>query len=211
MYVIGETIMRRTKEEAAITRQNILKAALELFSEKGYATTTLAEIAQSADVTRGAIYWHFKDKADLFNSLASEVSLRREVVIQQAIAHGGTFTQTFHRILTQLLRDVEEHPDVQAVMKLSLFQSAGLPELEESHALRLEANRAMINNMATFLQQGIESGAVRAEIDPHDAARTALALHQGLAMLWLYDPTAFSLAKRASALADLYIQGIAAG
>ena len=203
--------MRRTKEEAAITRQNILKAALNLFSEKGYATTTLAEIAQSADVTRGAIYWHFEDKADLFNSLASEVSLRREVVIQQAIAEGGAFTEIFHRILAQLLRDVEERPDVQAVMKLSLFQSGSLPELEESRVLRLETNRAMINNMAAFLQQGVESGAVRPEIDPYDAARTALALHQGLAMLWLYDPTAFSLAKRASALADLYIQGIAAG
>jgi TetR/AcrR family transcriptional regulator, acrAB operon repressor len=206
----GETIMRRTKEEAAITRQNILKAALNLFSEKGYATATLAEIAQSASVTRGAIYWHFKDKADLFNNLANEVSLRREVVIQQAIAEGGAFTQIFHRILSHLLRDVEERPDVQAMMKLSLFKSASLPELEESHALRLEANRAMINNMAAFLQQGIESGSVRPEIDPRDAARTALALHQGLAMLWLYDPAAFSLAERASALADLYIQGIAA-
>lgn len=51
--LLGEIIMRRTKEEAAITRQNILKAALILFSEKGYATTTLAEIAQSAQVTRG--------------------------------------------------------------------------------------------------------------------------------------------------------------
>ena len=202
--------MRRTKEEAAITRQNILKAALDLFSEKGYATTTLAEIAQSAQVTRGAIYWHFKDKADLFNSLASEVSLRRDAVIQQAIADGGTFTQIFQRILTQLLRDVEEHPEVQAVMKLSLFKSTGLPELEESQTLRLEANRTMINNMAAFLQQGITSGAVRPDIDPYDAARTALALHQGLAMLWLYDPAAFSLAERAAALADLYIRGIAA-
>jgi TetR/AcrR family transcriptional regulator, acrAB operon repressor len=209
MYVIGE-FMRRTKEEAAVTRQNILKAALKLFSEKGYAATNLTEIAQSAAVTRGAIYWHFKDKADLFNSLAGEVGLRRDEVIQQALAAGGPFTEIFHRILTQLLRDVEEHPEVQAVMKLSLFKIAQLPELTKSQTAQLAANRALIDNMAAFLQMGIESGAVKANIDPHDAARAALAFHQGLAMLWLYEPTAFSLAERAPALADLYIRGIAA-
>ena len=61
--------MRRTKEEAAATRRQILAAALDLFSEKGYAATTLSEIAGAAGVTRGAIYHHFDNKTALYQTL----------------------------------------------------------------------------------------------------------------------------------------------
>ena len=72
MYI--ETAMRRTKEEAAITREQLLKKALAVFSKKGYAATTLQNIAHEADVTRGAIYHHFGGKAELYNTLIREYS-----------------------------------------------------------------------------------------------------------------------------------------
>ena len=67
--------MRRTKEEAAVTRATLLKAALAVFSSKGYDATTLDDIASAAKVTRGAIYWHFKSKADLYNTLIGPAGL----------------------------------------------------------------------------------------------------------------------------------------
>ncbi|MGZ9164459.1 MAG: TetR family transcriptional regulator, partial [Anaerolineales bacterium] len=66
--------MRRTKEEAAVTRATLLKTALSVFSAKGYAAATLDDVATAAKVTRGAIYWHFKSKADLYNTLTQELS-----------------------------------------------------------------------------------------------------------------------------------------
>ena len=68
--------MRRTKEEAAVTRATVLKAALTVFSAKGYAAASLDDVAKTAKVTRGAIYWHFKSKADLYNTLVEELSAR---------------------------------------------------------------------------------------------------------------------------------------
>lgn len=201
--------MRRTKEDAAVTRQKVLEAALTVFSEKGYTASKLDDVAQAANVTRGAIYWHFKDKADLFNTLVREVGMQRNEVIQQALAEGGTFTDIFRRILIRLLQIVQEHQQVRAVMELSLFKVDQLPELAEGQTVRLEANRALISNMAMFLQMGIDAGDVRADLDPHDAARAAVAFQQGVATLWLYDPSAFSLVERAPALADVYIHGIA--
>ena len=56
--------MRRTKEEAEQTRAAILEAALEAFSEMGFDSANLDKIAQQANVTRGAIYWHFKDRGN---------------------------------------------------------------------------------------------------------------------------------------------------
>ncbi len=60
---------RKTKQEAQETRQHILDVALRLFSQQGVSSTSLGEIAKAAGVTRGAIYWHFKDKSDLFSEI----------------------------------------------------------------------------------------------------------------------------------------------
>ena len=61
--------MRKTKEEAQQTRSNLLNAALNVFYERGVAQASLDEIAKAAGVTRGALYWHFKNKEDLFEAL----------------------------------------------------------------------------------------------------------------------------------------------
>ena len=60
---------RRTKEEAAATRESVLMAALDLFSEKGYSRTTFSDIAKRIGKTRGAVYWHFKSKPVLLSEL----------------------------------------------------------------------------------------------------------------------------------------------
>lgn len=60
---------RKTKEEALQTRQIILDAAETLFQQQGVSRTSLQQIAQAANVTRGAIYWHFSDKLALFQAL----------------------------------------------------------------------------------------------------------------------------------------------
>lgn len=60
---------RKTKQQAQETRQHILDVALRLFSQQGVSSTSLAEIAKAAGVTRGAIYWHFKNKSDLFSEI----------------------------------------------------------------------------------------------------------------------------------------------
>ncbi|WP_291742772.1 TetR family transcriptional regulator, partial [Limnobacter sp. UBA1615] len=62
-------MVRKTKEEAQETRNLILDTAEAVFSEKGVSRTTLNDIAKAADLTRGAIYWHFKNKADLFDAM----------------------------------------------------------------------------------------------------------------------------------------------
>ena len=62
-------MVRRTKEEAQETRAQIIEAAERAFYKRGVARTTLADIAELAGVTRGAIYWHFNNKAELVQAL----------------------------------------------------------------------------------------------------------------------------------------------
>ena len=71
---------RRTKTEAAATREALLDAAEHAFRERGVARTSLAEVAAAAGMTRGAVYWHFRDKADLFEALCERVQLPMEAM-----------------------------------------------------------------------------------------------------------------------------------
>jgi TetR/AcrR family acrAB operon transcriptional repressor len=73
--------MRRTKAEAAETRAAILVAAEQIFFEKGFVASTLDEVAKEANVTRGAIYWHFASKNDLFLELYNSARLPQAVTM----------------------------------------------------------------------------------------------------------------------------------
>lgn len=75
-------MVRRTKEEAAETRNQILDAAEQIFFEKGVSRTSLADIAHGAGVTRGAIYWHFANKGDLFTAMFDRSLLPLDELIE---------------------------------------------------------------------------------------------------------------------------------
>jgi TetR/AcrR family acrAB operon transcriptional repressor len=77
--------MRRTKEDAAATRERVLDAALRVFSRKGYTATTLADAA----LTRGAVYWHFKGKAALYTALIQERTAPLGAVFTEALSPDG--------------------------------------------------------------------------------------------------------------------------
>jgi TetR/AcrR family acrAB operon transcriptional repressor len=68
-------MVRKTKEDAEITRQRIINAAREVFLIKGVSRTSLEQIATYAEVTRGAVYWHFANKTDLFHAMRDQVFL----------------------------------------------------------------------------------------------------------------------------------------
>lgn len=66
---------RRTKEDAEATRQCIINAAREVFLTRGVSRTTMEHIAAQANVTRGAVYWHFKNKTEIFHAMREQVFL----------------------------------------------------------------------------------------------------------------------------------------
>src|SRR5437868_13491220 len=79
---------RRTKEDAAATRELLLDAAEREFCERGASRTSLAEVASAAGVTRGAVYWHFRDKADLFAAMCERATLPLDAALERAARTG---------------------------------------------------------------------------------------------------------------------------
>lgn len=81
---------RKCKEDAEKTRQAVIEAALDVFSEKGYAKATFDEIAFRAGFTKGAVYWYFRNKADLVAALIVEYMERKRAEISKDIPLGDT-------------------------------------------------------------------------------------------------------------------------
>lgn len=75
---------RRTKEDAEQTRELILITALDVFCEKGYSRTTFDEIAKRINLTKGAVYWHFRNKPDVIVALIREgFSLANDAITKE--------------------------------------------------------------------------------------------------------------------------------
>lgn len=100
MQVKKTRISNRDRTEA--TRSALIAAARQLFVEKGYAETGTPEIVAAANVTRGALYHHFKDKADLFMAVARQAAEE----VSQEISH--EFTRRQSR-LNALIRGAEAY------------------------------------------------------------------------------------------------------
>lgn len=84
-------MVRKTKAEAELTRQQILDAALLVFHQRGVSRTTLDQIARAAGVTRGAIYWHFANKTELFFAMREQITLplidhMHELLLDESLA-----------------------------------------------------------------------------------------------------------------------------
>src|ERR1700761_7158596 len=113
-------MVRRTKEEAQETRHRLLDAAEVLFQAQGVSQTSLQQIADRAGATRGAIYWHFKDKAALFNAMMERVKLPMEAAVAQAASgeHDDSLADVEAQ-MTEALRIMTTDPQVRTVFEIA--------------------------------------------------------------------------------------------
>src|SRR4030043_2016732 len=85
--------MRTAKnQQAGNTMDRILQQAMRLFLEKGYHGTSIDEITQAAELTKGALYWHFRSKQDLLQRIIKEHEIRflDELIRAVGEIQGGT-------------------------------------------------------------------------------------------------------------------------
>jgi TetR/AcrR family acrAB operon transcriptional repressor len=206
--------MRKTKEEAEVTRNALLDAALAVFSRKGYADTTLDDIAKEASqthgtITRGAIYHHFGSKPELYNTLVQERFARANLVLMEAVEAGGSPLTVLRRLMIRTMQYLEEDDDYRAVQQMVAFKSPIIPELEEGIELKKASTRELVTYLAELVEKGIDAGEIRPGMNPRDVAISALSLTNGASLLWLLDPTLFSLRARAEGMVDAFLNGIA--
>jgi TetR/AcrR family transcriptional repressor of mexAB-oprM operon len=201
--------MRRTKEQAEKTRIAILEAAEALFLEKGVAHTSLEHIARHAGVTRGAVYWHFANKAHLFNAMLSQVRLPPEQLAERMRGCPEddpllTLRELCIDAIANLARDQQKRRIFTILLRRCEF-TAELREAEERH-------EAFINLFIELCEQQFNAVLVKPRlhegISPRLAARTVHALLVGLFHDWLRDSQLFDPLSDTAPMVDACFRGL---
>ncbi len=203
---------RRTKEEAQETRHRILDTAERVFLKKGVARTSLADVADAAGVTRGAIYWHFKNKADLFEAMMDRVSLPMEAMVARTgdkdIADPLAYVR---RCALAVLERITSDPQSRRVAEISRYKVEYADEMEPLRARHIECRTECLGNIERGLRNAAKKGLLAVSVNPRLAAVGLHALVDGLITNWVLDTKYLPLAKSAEPLIDGYLNGLKAG
>jgi TetR/AcrR family transcriptional regulator, acrAB operon repressor len=207
--IFRTAMARRSKEDALATRQRLLDAAEEVFLRQGVAGTSLGDIAAAAGTTRGAIYWHFEDKADLVNAMLDRVSLP----LQGALAHveGAAAADplpALRRALRLALRKTVTDPQTRRVFEIATHKVEYVGELCAVRERHLRVRALWIGRTRQVLRQSAAARGRRLPVPADQAAQGLLALVDGLIQNWLLDPAAFDLERAGGRAVDTYLRGL---
>jgi len=201
-------MVRRTKEEAQATRERLLDAAELLFHAQGVSQTSLQQIAQAADATRGAVYWHFKDKADLFNAMMDRVTLPMEAANRAVLEEGEAPLAALERSLIDALRLTATNPQVRRVFQIAMHKVEYTDEMASVQARHLSSRSGCLTEFEQALRAGARAAGIKLPLPAAIAAQGLHALIAGLMQDWLLDPGAFDLVTAGRRVFRVYLAGL---
>ncbi|MFD7732620.1 ScbR family autoregulator-binding transcription factor [Kitasatospora phosalacinea] len=161
------------QERAHRTRGAILDAAAEVFAAKGFAAVTLQEVAERAEVTKGALYFHFANKEALALELVRNYQSRWPPLIEAAEAAGLTPLATLVEILDRAAETFRTEVPVQAAARLQIERSLIHADLPTPY-------RGWIEAMTSLASRAAAHGELKPGVDPAAAARVIVASFFGM-------------------------------
>lgn len=199
--------MPRPRDDQPGVRNRILNSALREFSQKGYHRAILDEIAAGARVSKGAVYWHFENKGELFLAVVRQ-EISRMVEHLQAVARGGggSVVARLREVIAAAVTYYADHPELCNLLQLSTLPG-GLELAREVEAIARDMYRNGREMVSVLLREGERLG----ELDAGRvgvAAPIIVALLDGMMSQWIVDRRAIPLRRLAPSVADVFLLGI---
>lgn len=176
-------MVRRTKEEADVTRRHIIAAARRVFLECGVGRTTLERIAAAAGVTRGAVYWHFRNKTELFFAMREQAILPfiDRVIFNEDDADP---LQGIQAALQEIFHILREQPEVRETFEIISFKCEYVNEfggMMQCTGGQLD----FLGKLTEAYQRAKARGVLRSGFAPADLAHDTFLFVGGLIKHWL--------------------------
>ncbi len=202
-------MVRRTKEDADATRNRLLDAAERVFYEKGVSRASLSDIAQAAGATRGAIYWHFKDKVDLFNAMMDRVTHPLEQVGSKS-ASMATLPplERLRSMVDFVQRTIVQDERTRRVFEIALYRVEYVNDLAAVRDNHIEGCADFCALIEGELRSAAEDQNLQLPMEPHTAAMGVQALFDGLLQSWLLTHGRFDLVTVSRGAIDAYLRGL---
>ena len=164
--------MRRTKDESEQTRRAIVEAARSVFARQGVAHTSLDDVARAAGVTRGAIYWHFTNKAELFNAMREQVTVPLVDHTDFALLDRGDADPLdgIERFVTGLAQRVLWDERTRATLEIVVMKCEYVHEFAQERTRQAGQCTALTRKLARRYQAARRAGTLRRGLSPDVAA-----------------------------------------
>jgi TetR/AcrR family acrAB operon transcriptional repressor len=199
---------RRTKQDALATRDSILDAAELLFEQQGVSRTTLQHIASAANVTRGAIYWHFQDKATLFNAMMDRAVMPLESALE--CVEGQEAADPIGDIKACLMtafRLTVNDPKTRRVFEIATHKVEYVEELNAVRDRHLASYDRWLQRFESRLKLAVKRGLLQPDTPVRTVAIALWAITDGLIRIWLLNPSAFNLVRVGRQVVDAHLDG----
>ncbi|NML27606.1 TetR family transcriptional regulator [Zoogloea dura] len=176
-------MVRKTKEEAEVTRRHIIDAARQVFRDCGVRSSTLEKVAAAAGVTRGAVYWHFRNKTELFFAMREEATLPfvDRVVFDLNAADPLAGIEVALREIFVIL---EDHADVREIFEILSFKCEYVDEFKPMMGCS-DGQMEFLQKLTEAYRQAGELGALRPGLSASDLAHDTFLFIGGLIKHWL--------------------------
>jgi len=185
--------LKRTKAEAELTRQTIIEAGLILFSEQGVTQTSLVEIATRAGVSRGAVYWHFDNKWEIFDAILSRYSTRIDELAGAGQEESesdplGRLSELLHFIFC----NVATREDFRNIFKIFLRERFMRETKQVPPRIREFIDKAMADKIKT-LENAKRKRQLPGDLDTLAGSQMIHIMLEGIVSSWLQEPDAYDL------------------
>jgi AcrR family transcriptional regulator len=190
------------------TRKEILRAAAQVFAQKGFHEATIQEIAQLAEFSAGSLYNYFENKERLYQDLFADVSEAFGCILV-APEEGASLRERLSELVRAMFCFADEHKD--HFRFFALLQWSGGLSMGKDMGVRAQGHRHLMDN---YLRGFFDDAVTRGEIPPTDTQACAMLLGGALmanAVQWFHEEGPSRLVDRTALVVDLVLHGVTRG
>jgi AcrR family transcriptional regulator len=195
----GESRSRRERKKER-TRQEIYRAAMELFVVRGFDAVTVEDICQAADVAKGTFFLHFPTKDALLLEYGEQVSAELEDTLRD---YRGGAIPALRKLLGLMAERATHHADI---VRLVVQQVMTRPLV---FANATEQSRDLVHLLADVVHQGQKGGELRHKVEPRLAAAIITSAYFAIVTEWVRCGGRFDLAAAVQQSLDVVLNGLA--
>ncbi len=201
--------MKRALEDALQTRAHLLDAAMKVFLARGYPDARVEDIAEAAEVTRGAFYHHFPGKKEIYYALIEE-RCRPAMAMTEKYMAAETASPLSHleEFITGYLGLLARDAKFREANELMILKTAFVPELADGMKTKVAGIRSIMDWLGRRIEAAQKNGEARRDMDARTAAFVMYGALNGMVSLWLMDRSIYPLGRSSSQAARTIVNTV---
>lgn len=189
--------------DAIDTRTQILTAAFESFAERGYDKTSMDDIVRRSGLSKGSLYWHFKNKHDLLLAVMDMVMKDLKLIMERMTDPNQSAGDRLRQGFIETAEAFTTNPTFSGLLVNFFFQASQSPE---ARTIMQDAYEVYVTLIAGIIRDGIANHEFR-DVDARQTAIMLIGAGDGIVFQLLLDPP-WNIAELMNMLFDVFLRGL---